>query len=96
MKLLMIVYSGSQPQGVTALLEAHGVHGWTELPRALGAGASGRREQTRAWPGDAVVLLTIVDAARVDELTTTLAQARDRLPQGERLHAAVLPVEHFF
>ena len=96
MKLVMIVYSGSRPKTVTALLEAHDVRGWTELPRALGAGASGRREQSRAWPGDAAVIFTIVDAARAGELTGALAAAAAELPAGERLHAAVLPIEHFF
>ena len=96
MKLLMVVYSGSRPDTVTGLLEAHAVHGWTELPRALGAGATGRREASRAWPGDAAVFFTIVDDARAAPLADALAGAAGTLPAEERLHAAILPVERFF
>ena len=92
----MVVYSGSRPRTVTGLLEAHEVHGWTELPRAHGAGATGRREESRAWPGDAVVYFTIVSEPQAALLADALAGAAAQLPPGERLHAAVLPVERFF
>ena len=96
MKLLMVVYSGSQPRNVIALLESHAVHGWTEVPQAVGAGLTGRREATRAWPGDAAVFFTVVDDPRATPLADALEQAARALPAGERLHAAVLPVERFF
>jgi hypothetical protein len=96
MKLVMVVYSGSRPQTVTRLLEAHDVRGWTEFAGAHGVGASGRRESTRAWPGDAAVFFSIVDAAHADELATALEAESVGLPAGERLHAAVMPVERFF
>lgn len=96
MTMLMVIYSGSHPQVVTTLLEAHAVRGWTELPRALGAGTTGRREATRAWPGDAAVFFTVVDRDRALELIDALEAAAHELPAGERLHAALLPVERFF
>ena len=96
MKLVMVIYSGSRPDTVTALLEAHQAQGWTELHGAHGAGASGRREATRAWPGDAAVFFSIVDVARADHLVEALAAEARTLPAGERLHAAVMPVERFF
>ena len=96
MKLVMVVYSGSRPDTVTALLETHQARGWTELHGAHGAGASGRREANRAWPGDAAVFFSLVEAARADELAAALAGQARALPAGERLHAAVMPVERFF
>ena len=96
MKLVMVVYSGNSPHTVTRLLEAHDVHGWTELGGAHGAGASGRREATRAWPGGAAVFFSIVDVTRADHLAEALAAEARTLPAGERLHAAVMPVERFF
>jgi nucleoid-associated protein YgaU len=96
MKLLLIVHSGDDREVVPTLLDRHQVHGWTELPRAHGAGASGRREGTRAWPGDSALYFTAVDDAKASELTDALAEAARALPEGERLHATVLPVERFF
>lgn len=96
MKLVMVVYSGSRPQTVTRLLEAHDVRGWTEFAGAHGVGASGRRESTRAWPGDAAVFFSIVAAARAEALADALAAEAGALPVGERLHAAVMPVDSFF
>ena len=96
MKLLMVVYSGSRPRTVTGLLESHEVHGWTELPRGLGAGATGRREASRAWPGDAAVFFTIVSDGQATPLADALQHASAALPEDERLHAAIMPVETFF
>ena len=96
MKLLMIIYSGQRSHTVASLLEAHQVHGYTELTNAHGAGTTGRREGTRAWPGDARVFFTVIDAARADQLVSSLEVAAGMLPAGERLHAAVMPVERFF
>lgn len=96
MKLLMVVYSGSSPRTVTGLLESHAVHGWTQLPRAHGAGATGRHEETRAWPGDSSVFFTVVSEPDAARLADALQSAAGALPAGERLHAAVMPVERFF
>ncbi len=95
MKLLLIMYSGPSPSRIEALLEAqHGI-GYTELSNAHGAGATGRVEGTRAWPGSATVLLTAVSDDRVADLEGALRTYRDTAPPGERLHVATLPVERF-
>jgi hypothetical protein len=96
MKLLLIVYSGTQSRLVPDLLEAHNAGGYTQLMPAHGAGATGRREGTREWPGAADVYFSIVPAERVDELTVALRDETTRLQPGERLHTAVLPTELFF
>jgi hypothetical protein len=96
MKLVMIIYSGADRRLVPTLLEHHDVGGYTELPPAHGAGSTGRREATRAWPGDASIYFSILPAARVDDLTAALQARAGALPVTERLHAAVLPLETFF
>jgi hypothetical protein len=96
MKLLLIVYSGSASRLVPELLEQHQAGGYTRLVQAQGAGETGRREGTRAWPGGADVFFTVVPAERVDELMAALRAESDRLAEGERLHAAVMPIENFF
>lgn len=96
MKLLMIMYAGASPEHVRAALESHGASGFTEVDGVRGAGASGRVEGTRAWPGTASLFLTAVPTERVDPLTRTLEGCAERCAPGERLHVATLPVEHFF
>jgi hypothetical protein len=96
MKLLLIIYSGSTSRLVPDLLEAHQVRGYTRLTPAHGAGETGKREGTRAWPGGADVYFTIVAGERVPELTEALRAETEELAEGERLHVAVLPTETFF
>ena len=96
MKIVLIMYSGDQKRLVPGLLDAHHASGHTELSRAHGAGATGRREENRAWPGDTTVFFSVVEDTRVSELTEALRAASSGLPPGERLHAAVLPALDFF
>jgi hypothetical protein len=95
MKLLLIVYSGSDSRRVPTLLDEHQAGGYTELAPARGAGSTGPRQGNRAWPGNASVYFSVVPAERVDDLTTALHAEASRLGAGERLHAAVLPIESF-
>ncbi|HEX6306655.1 MAG TPA: hypothetical protein VFZ69_00635 [Longimicrobiales bacterium] len=96
MKLLLIIYSGSASRLVPELLEAHHAGGYTQLSQAHGAGGTGKREGTRAWPGGADVYFSIVPGERIADLTAALRAEADRLHEGERLHVAVLPTETFF
>lgn len=96
MKLLTLFYQGATPHRVTSVLDAHHAPGYTEFANTHGSGVTGRVEGTRAWPGQSTVVVTIVPDDRVSELEDALrALAADAQP-GERLHVAVLPVEHFF
>jgi hypothetical protein len=96
MKLLLIIYSGSQSRLVSDLLETHQTGGYTRLSPAHGAGETGRREGTRAWPGSADVYFTVVPEERIAELTAALRAETGKLQEGERLHVAVLPTDQFF
>ena len=96
MKLLLMLYTGSDPQRVTRVLDEHDVHSFTEIDRVHGRGAAGRVEGTRAWPGESNVLFSVVPDEHASDVERALRNlALDALP-GERLHVAVLPVEHFF
>ena len=55
MKMLVLTYSGADPDRVSALLDAAGVPGHTCLGGARGHGLTGPRAGTRAWPGDVTV-----------------------------------------
>jgi len=94
MKMLVLTYSGADPVRISSLLDEAGVPGHTRLDGGHGHGLSGPRAGTRAWPGEVTVCFSVVE----DELAKSVA-ARCRaaeLPQGERLHVAVLPVDSFF
>lgn len=95
MKMLMMVYSGPNPQRVSSLLDRHHAAGYTEFHNVHGAGATGRREGTRAWPGESSLFVSVVPAAQADALVASFGDEVRQLPAGERLHVAVLPLETF-
>ena len=96
MKMLMIVYSGTHPQRITSLLDEHHAEGYTEFTNTHGVGQSGRREGSRAFPGESTLWVSVVPASRADELVQSLRDERSRLAAGERMHVATLPTESFF
>jgi hypothetical protein len=93
-KMLVLTYSGADPDRVTTLLDEAGVPGHTCLQGARGHGLTGPRAGTRAWPGDVTVCFSVVDDALAGVAATRCQAAQ--LPPGERLHVAVLPVDSFF
>lgn len=95
MKLLLLTYRGSTPERISALLEAHGSTGYTELLHARGLGSTGKVDGTRAWPGDAVVFFSVVPNENVEALRAVLRAYRAGEAPGERLHVATLPLEDF-
>ena len=96
MKMLVIVYSGSHPQRITSLLDRHHAEGYTEFQNAHGVGRTGKRDGSRAWPGDSTLWVSIVPEPRARELIESLREESSSLPAGERVHVAMLPTESFF
>lgn len=96
MKMFLLMYSGPTPTRVEEILERHDVHAWTTYEGGRGAGATGRQEGSRAWPGATALVMSVVPQANADALASVLEQEAERLPHGERLHLAVLPIERFF
>lgn len=96
MKMLMVVYSGSSPSRITSLLDRHHAGGYTEFRNAHGVGSTGKREGSRAWPGESTLWVSVVPETSSETLVGTLRNETAQLPAGERLHVAVLPTETFF
>ena len=96
MKMLMLVYSGASPQRISSLLDAHHAGGYTEFRNAHGAGSTGKRDGSRAWPGESTLFVSVLPSTQSDALVDALRAETTRLPAGERLHVAVLPTETFF
>lgn len=95
MKMLLIVYSGSNPQQVSGLLDRHG-GGYTSFSNARGSGETGRREGSRAWPGTSWIFFSVLPEPEAGELHAELRGKAQTLPEGERLHAAMLPADAYF
>lgn len=95
MKMFWIIYAGPRAARVSESLLAHGASGWTEFPKAHGAGTHGRIEGTRAWPGEETVVTSVVAVEFAEAVANGLCALQDTLVAGERLHFAVLPVERF-
>ena len=96
MKMMIVVYSGSNPHRISSLLDSHHAGGYTEFRNVHGAGTTGRREGSRAWPGESTLFFSVVPADQSLDLVETLRAEGARLPAGERVHVAVLPTETFF
>ncbi len=95
MKTLLIVYSGPDARVVERLLDEHQAGGYTEVGPARGAGQTGRREGTRAWPGASMVFMSVVPSEQVESLKSALVAARATLAPSDRLHVVVLPTDSF-
>ena len=96
MKMLMVVYSGPEPHRISSVLDEQHAGGYSQFAGIHGVGTTGRREGTRAWPGDSTMFVSVIPASAAPALLTALRETAQRLPAGERLHAAVLPTESFF
>lgn len=94
--MLMLVYSGAHPRRISSVLDEQGAGGYTEFDGVHGVGTTGRREGSRAWPGESTLFVSVVPGDAVPPLTETLRGIAAELPPGERLHVAVLPTESFF
>ena len=95
MRMFWIIYTGPRPARVAEALLSSGAPGYTAFPHAHGAGAHGRVEGTRAWPGEETVFTSVVPQDHAQSVTDGLVALQALLVAGERLHFAVLPVEQF-
>jgi hypothetical protein len=83
MKLVLVLCGTSRSQEIMKLLESHGATGYTEVPMVLGAGATGKRMDSRAWPGRGCMLFTLVEKVKADGLIGALKGFHGRLEEGE-------------
>lgn len=93
MKLLMVICPEDRRDQITAVVEKHGVHSFTELPQVIGEGVTGKRLGTQVWPGKSMLIFSVVSDEKKDELVVALKQCEKNLFPGEGMKAFVLPVE---
>ncbi len=93
MKMLLILCAGAGLDEVRRVIDAHEVHGYTEIPEVHGAGTSGRHMGTRAWPGTSSLIMAALEDRKVDALAAALRDLAGRCAPEEGLRVFVLPVE---
>jgi hypothetical protein len=91
MKMLMLVVDDARKEELEVVLEEAGVAGYTELPRAAGAGATGPRLGSRAFPRSSAVIFTFLPDAAVEPLRRRLREFCADC--GERLRMVAWNVE---
>jgi len=92
-KMVVVVCPESRLDAVQKLLDEHHLQGYTELTGLRGAGVTGKRLGTRAWPGSSCMIFAAVEAAKADELVGALETLCRACTPGEGMRVFVLPVE---
>ena len=91
MKLLMLIVDEDKKEQLEVFLNRAGVLGYTELPRAIGVGATGPRLGSRAFPRTSAVIFTVLAEEALKQVTEEIkSYCRDC---GERLKMIVWGVE---
>jgi hypothetical protein len=94
MKMIVILYTGDNPRFVPDFLSGRGCP-WTEFVGGIGQGQHNRHEGTRTFPGETMMVVSILEDGKCQNLSTDLRAASAGLSSTDRLHVAVLPVEQF-
>lgn len=95
MKMLMILYTGDSPHLVPDILIACGDYPFTEFPGGMGKGQHHRHEGTRAFPGHTTMTMSVLPPEKAEAAAKKLVETAKALPEPDRLHVAVMPVEEF-
>lgn len=82
MKILMTIVDEERKEELEAYLTNSGVLGFTEIPRAVGQGVSGRRLGSGAFPKTSAVIFTILEDADLDRVVAGIRRVCE--PCGER------------
>lgn len=93
MKMLLIICPEERQHAIRELIARHGVHAYTEIPRVIGEGATGRKLGTHVSPDTSVAVFTVIPDEKKDELIAALKDCASTLFPAEGLKAFVLPVE---
>lgn len=94
MKMLLIIYTGDNPRFVPDFLSGRGCP-WTEFAGAIGQGQHNRHDGTRTFPGETLMVVSILEEEKCQNLTKDLRAASSVLSSLDHLHMAIVPVEQF-
>lgn len=78
MKLLMIIADAGLDPEIRAILHAEGLTGYSEIPDVLGAGTTGEKRGSRAFPGSNNMYFTVASPSQVDRIVGTLRSVSEQ------------------
>ena len=93
MKMLMVICPENRQEEIRDLISRHDVHAYTELKEVFGEGGTGKKLGNRVWPGKSIIVFSVVDDKKKDELLGALRECKKSLFPAEGFRAFVLPVE---
>ncbi len=97
MKLVLLVFNFIYDDAVRSILERLRLPGFTEMPRVFGAGESGKRFGTHAFPGHDTMIFAVLSEAQLEtflrEITALKTGITDRAKRPGGIKAFVLGVE---
>lgn len=93
MKMLILIGPEGREEDLRRLIENHHVHAYSEFRGVIGEGATGRRLGTPVFPGKSVMIFTVVEDPKLQELRAAVESFRGTLYPEEGVRAFVLPVE---
>ena len=93
MKMLMVLVPSDCLADVQEVIDKHEIHAYTEIPNVLGAGKSGRKLGTRAFPGTTSMLLAVVGAAEADRLVAAVREYSERSQCCDEIRMFAVPAE---
>jgi hypothetical protein len=74
MRLVLIMAPGECLEEIQELVIRHDIRTFTEIPNVPGAGRTGAKLGTRAFPGTSSMLLTIVPREEVARITEAIRE----------------------
>jgi len=93
MKLILILVPSECLEGMQEVIEQHDIHAYTEIPRVLGSGSSGRKLGTRAFPGSSSMLMVVVKAQDADRVMDAVRAYASQSACSEGIRAFAVPAE---
>lgn len=82
--MLMMIVEQAHRDKIEAALSDHHVLGYTEIPTVYGAGVTGPRLGSRAFPESSSIIFTVAEASKVQELLDAINTSCSECKEGMR------------
>ena len=93
MNLLLVMVPSECLEDIQEIVRGHDVKAYTELPNLPGAGASGGRLGTRAFPGTSSILMTVVRPDQTTKIRAALEAYAAEPENCDMIRVFSLPAE---